>query len=208
MDRLVGPVRLERYPPGVDVCFDLAEQAAEEADTEACFALSGLVVAAYDWTARLRKGGMYVDPPVTNYDLCVWLPEDEYDERRRKFAVHLAKAAASEICELSDAGDASRRYLLPYCGLKMSVSISPHPLAGTHTPECVATNQAETASLDILAVAITSEGRALATKGYRDARRRRRPNAYPAKPGAERRLEQDIRRVQEAFPYQVERLLF
>lgn len=189
MQKAINQIELAAAPPALDQCFSLLR----EADPEAPFALFGGVIRDTDYAAY------HGEPrPVNDYDLRVWLPEDDHEARMQEFVAHLGAAAGTAIRETPSAGTGRIRYCLNYHGAEMDVSVRP-PVTSSLAVATVAIERAKDIDIGLSSVAIASDGSAWATPEYVADRNNRTLTVYP-RPNAERRLREYTEHMQKKFP--------
>ena len=189
MFKTVQQIELCAEPPDVERCFDILSQT----DPEAPFALFGGAARDADYAAHYNE-----DRPVNDYDLRVWLPEEDHDERIRQFTSRMGIVARTEIREVPSAGTGRIRYCLNVNGAEMDVSIRPMPRISLAIAS-VAIERASDSDIGLSSIAMASDRTAWATPEYLEDCNNRTLTVYP-RANAERRLREYTERMQQKFP--------
>lgn len=189
MQKTIQQIELLAEPPDIEQCFDILSAA----DPEAPFALFGGAPRDADYAARHSE-----DRPVNDYDLRVWLPEADHEERIRQFTSRIGSIARTEVREVPSAGTGRIRYCLNVNGAEMDVSIRHLPGIALAVAS-VAIERASDSDIGLSSVAIASDRTAWATREYLKDRDNRTLTVYP-RANAERRLREYTERMQQKFP--------
>lgn len=189
MLKTIQQIELHAQPLDVAQCSEILS----ETDPEAPFALFGGAARDADYGACHHE-----DRPVTDYDLRVWLPKHDHEERVLQFVTRMEEVAGTEVREVPSAGTGRIRYCLNVNGAEMDVSIR-------HLPEIalavasVAIERASDSDIGLSSVAIAPDGTAWATPEYLKDRDNHTLTVYP-RANAERRLREYAERMQLKFP--------
>ena len=202
MQKIIRPAILAAQPLVLEASFDLLR----ETNAEAPFALFGGAVRDTDYAAFHG-----LESQVNDYDIRVWLPEDDHEERKREFVARLGMLAGTAIREVPSAGTGVIRYCLDYRGVELDVSVR-RPLAEVDnvdvrapslatlsTGALVAIERVKESDIGLSSVAIGSDGSAWETPEHAADRANRTLTVYP-RPNAERRLREYSERMHQKFP--------
>jgi hypothetical protein len=202
MQKIIRPAILSARPPALESCFDILRTT----DPHAPFALFGGAVRDTDYAAFHG-----IAAHVNDYDLRVWLPTDDHEERKLEFVARLGTLAHTAIREVPSAGTGIIRYRLDYRGAEMDVSIRP-PVTyirdvniqtasadNLSVGSRVAIERVKESDIGLSSVAIGSDGTAWETPEHEADRANHTLTVYP-RLDAERRLREYSERMLERFP--------
>lgn len=196
MNRLVIPIdrQLAARPPDIESCFELINTTLQKADQpDAPFALFGGAIRDTDYAAY---HGEY--RPVNDYDVRIWLAEDDHEQRLQEFAASLGSVSVSTVRETPTFGSHHIRYCFEYRGAELDISVRP-PKNTSLDPGRVAIERAGDSDAGLSSVAIAQDGSVWATPEYLNDRNNRTTTIYH-RPNAERRLREYTERMQVKFP--------
>jgi|GEM_PF-1084746 len=191
MKKTVECVTLQAQPPGARECFELLR----EVDPGAPFALFGGAVRDAQYAAHWG-----VPARLNDYDIRVWLPEDEHKARTEDFVRRLGQVSGSEIEHKPSAGPSGRiRYYFTLgSGIELDVSVRPPATASLDVAR-VAIERAGDADAGLSSVAIAPDGSAWATPEFQADIENRTISMYP-RPNSGNRLPEYAERMQARFP--------
>ena len=189
MKKNIEQVSLDAQPPGTNDCFDLLREAAPGAP----FALFGGAVRDTHYAAHWGTPSRLND-----YDLRIWLPEDEHEARTRMFVRRLGEISGSEIEHKPSAGTGRIRYYFTMGDMELDVSVRT-PATTSLAVARVAIERAGDADAGLSSVAIAPDGVAWATPEFTSDVENHTITMYP-RPDSGNRLPEYAERMQEKFP--------
>jgi hypothetical protein len=193
MKKRIERVTLLAQPPGTNECLELMH----EVDPEAPFALFGGAVRDAHYAACHR-----LPSRLNDYDIRVWLPNDEHQARTEAFVRRLGKVSGSEIEHKPSAGpnghNRIRYYFTMSSGIELDVSVRT-PANTSLAVARVAIDRAGDADAGLSSVAIAPDGTAWATPEFEGDVENRTISMYP-RPNSGDRLPEYAERMQAKFP--------
>lgn len=191
MKKNVEEITLQAKPPGINDCFELLREVAPEAP----FALFGGAVRDTHYAA-------YWDGPsqLNDYDIRVWLPEDEHKARTEAFVRHLGEVSGNEIEHKPSAGPSGRirYYLTMRSDIELDVSVRT-PATTSLAIASVAIERAGDADAGLSSVAIAPDGTVWATPEFQSDIENHTISMYP-RPDSGNRLPEYAKHMQTKFP--------
>ncbi len=191
MKKSIERITLQAQPPGINDCFELLREVAPESP----FALFGGAVRDAEYAAHWRT-----PLELNDYDVRIWLPEDEHEARTEDFVRLLGQVSGSEIEHKSSAGPSGRirYYFTMSSGIELDVSVR-KPATPSLTVARVAIERAGDADAGLSSVAIAPDGSAWATPEFQTDIENHTISMYP-RPGSGDRLPEYAERMQAKFP--------
>ena len=155
----ISAVTLVGYPPFMQPCFDLLKAAGAN-----YYALFGGAVRDADYMARHNQ-----HYNIKDYDLRIWLPKDNYQQRLSLYLAKLGALIRGPIESTPCPGTDQVHYCFLYNGIELDVSVRPIPdiFQDECVPmEAVACERASSSDVAISGVAIDALGRSWAQADY------------------------------------------
>jgi hypothetical protein len=190
MKKTIERVALDAEPPGLYDCFDLLREVAPETP----FALFGGAVRDAHYAAHwgLPSG-------LNDYDIRVWLPEDDHAAHTEAFVRRLGKISGGEVAYKPSAGTGRiRYYVILEEGTELDISVR-NPANTSRAVASVAIDRASDADAGLSSVAIAPDGTAWATPEFQSDVENRTITMYP-RPDSGDRLPTYAERMQAKFP--------
>jgi hypothetical protein len=196
MEKIIEQIELAAQPPGTEACFDLICEIVPEAP----FALFGGAVRDAHYSATYPQ-----EPPrINDYDIRVWLPEDDHEVHTKEFVQRLGAFSGSEVEYRPSAGTGRIRYYLTWEGIELDISVrKPEIVVPSNSTSLavarVALERAGESDAGLSSVAIAPDRTAWAMPEFQRDVTDRTITMYP-RPNSGTRLPEYAERMQRKFP--------
>lgn len=174
MRKHVQEINLSAMPAKLDECFEVLQEVGVEQ-----YALFGGAVRDTDYAAYHG-----IDRAIKDYDVRIWLPQEEYDQQLLEFVANLGRVTISPLRIVPAGGTPHVRYCFELSGTEMDVSVRPSK-NGARLIAATAIDRVSDADIGLSAVAIAPDKTAWATPEYLTDRNNRTLTVYPD-PNADR----------------------
>ncbi|MET1033339.1 MAG: hypothetical protein ABWX94_02465 [Candidatus Saccharimonadales bacterium] len=195
MNKIIQQIEPAGYPPALDHCLEVLHRT----DAVAPFAVFGGAPRDADYAAYHET-----ESRLNDYDVRVWLPGDDHEERARQFVSRLGIAANTFIERVPSAGTFIVRYCLSYKGADMDVSIRTQPPCSPHVIESPAVERVTSSLIGISSIAIAPDRTVWATPEYLRDRNERTLTVYEdistASDRDAKKWGEYVERMQQKFP--------
>lgn len=192
MNKTIDRIELAAQPPHIQDCFEILREAAPGAP----FALFGGAVRDAHYAAYWDKPSKLDE--LNDYDLRIWMPEDNHAEHTRAFVERLGEVAGRDVEYRPSLGTGAIRYYLTFPGV-MEMDVSVRTPKGALRTASVAIERAGEADAGLSSVAIASDGTAWATPEFKNDVENRTITMYP-RPNSGNRIPEYAQHMQAKFP--------